>query len=86
MPKPRRVPPGTEAGALSRRNSAALAALRHGWGEFYRLGVEWPDRWSAEPLDGGETLTAGDPVLLREAIIADHESRPFPRPLPRQSR
>jgi hypothetical protein len=71
-----------DAELLGHRNNAALSRLKLSWDEFYTLSVTWPREWRAVPKDGGPVLEADDPELLREAIIADHDSRPFPRPLP----
>lgn len=71
-----------DAELLGHTNAAALRKLRHGWSDFYTLSVTWPREWKAVPKDGGPVLEADDPELLREAIMADHDARTFPRPLP----
>jgi len=82
MPDSRTGTERYDAELLGHSNAAALRKLRHGYEQFYDITVTFPREWKAVPKDGGPALEADDPELLREAIMADHDARPFPRPLP----
>lgn len=65
---------------LGRENNANLWKLRNGWSEVFRISIQYPHSWRAERIGEPETvLTADSAGELREAMIADHESRPLPR-------
>ena len=58
----------------------ALAELRWGWGEAYRIGWDARRGWWANRRDGkGEDIKAPDPDALWAAIYADYAKRPVPR-------
>jgi hypothetical protein len=58
----------------------ALAELRWGWGDAYRIGWDARRRWWANRRDGkGEDLTATDHDALWAAIFADYTSCPVRR-------
>jgi hypothetical protein len=58
----------------------ALAELRYGWGEAYRIGWDARRGWWANRRDGqGEDITAPGPDGLWVAIRADYGRRPVPR-------
>ena len=59
----------------------AVAGLRHGWGEVYRIGWDATRGYWANRRDGvGGDITAEDPDELRSAIFADYQLKPVPRP------
>ena len=58
----------------------ALADLRWGWGDAYRIGWDARRRWWANRRDGkGDDITAADPGELWAAIYADYASSPVRR-------
>jgi hypothetical protein len=60
----------------------ALAALRWGWGEAYRIGWDPVRGWWAARRDGKSgDITAGDEDQLWRAIVADYAACPVPRDL-----
>ena len=65
---------------LGRENNANLWKLRNGWGEVYEISVDFPHSWRAVRIGEPETMLEADSAAeLRDAMIADHESRPLPR-------
>ena len=61
----------------------ALAALRWGWGEAYRIGWDATRGWCAARRDGkGGDITAGDSDALWQAIVDDYTLVPVPREAP----
>jgi hypothetical protein len=61
----------------------ALAALRWGWGEAYRIGWDATRGWWAARRDGkGGDITAGDSDVLWQAIVDDYARLPVPRDAP----
>ena len=75
------VPQGT--GTADER---ALAALRWGWGEAYRIGQDATRGWWAARRDGeGGDITAGDSTELWQAIVDDYGLFPVPRDLSQRS-
>ena len=61
-------------------DSAALTALRYGWGEAYEIDVDAEGTWRARRRDGlGDAITEGDPEALAAAIFADYSLKPVPR-------
>ncbi len=61
----------------------ALAALRWGWGEAYRIGWDATRGWRAARRDGkGGDITAGDSDELWQAIVDDYALLPVPRDAP----
>jgi len=61
----------------------ALAELRWGWGEAYRIGWDSVRGWWANRRDNlGGDLTADDPDNLWQAIREDYDLKPVPRDLP----
>ena len=70
------APPAARAGT----DEDALAALRFGWGEAYRIGWDDARGWWAARRDGkGGDITAGDPDQLWQAIVDDYTLLPVPR-------
>lgn len=64
----------------------ALAALRWGWGEAYRIGWDASRGWWAARRDGkGGDITAGDSDALWQAIVDDYALLPVPRDAPARS-
>jgi hypothetical protein len=62
---------------------SALAALRWGWGEAYRIGRDATRGWWAHRRDNlGGDITADDPDNLWQAIREDYDLKPVPRDLP----
>ena len=61
----------------------ALAGLRWGWGEAYRIGWDARRGWWAHRRDekGGD-ITASDADALWIAIVQDYTLSPVPRDLP----
>jgi hypothetical protein len=58
----------------------ALADLRWGWGDAYRIGWDARRGWWANRRDGkGDDITAADPDELWAAIYADYTSSPVRR-------
>jgi hypothetical protein len=58
----------------------ALAELRWGWGEAYRIGWDAARGWWANRRDGqGEDIKAADQNGLWQAIYADYTSSPVAR-------
>jgi len=71
---------GASAGTADKE---ALAALRWGWGEAYRIGWDATRGWWAVRRDGkGRDITAGDPDMLWQAIVEDYALLPVPRDTP----
>ena len=72
--------------ATSRNGTAgdpALAALRWGWGEAYRISWDATHGWRAARRDGkGGDITADDPGQLWQAIVDDYTLLPVPRDCP----
>jgi hypothetical protein len=63
-----------------RPDGQALAALRFGWGEAYRIGWDAVRGWWAWRCDGlGSDITAADPDQLWHAIRKDYDLKPVPR-------
>jgi hypothetical protein len=61
----------------------ALAALRFGWGEAYRIGWDATRGWWAHRRDDlGGDITATDPDTLWQSIRVDYDLKPVPRDLP----
>jgi hypothetical protein len=59
---------------------SAVAALRHGWGDAYRIGWDAKRYWWARRRDGlGGDITAHDPDELWSAILDDYTLKPVPR-------
>lgn len=56
--------------------------LRWHWGEAYRIHFYEPDRWMAQRRDTWESLTAGSPLDLRDAIVTDYRTKPVGSFLP----
>jgi len=73
----------SEAGskpALTGADQDALAALRFGWGEAYRIGWDAVRGWWARRRDDiGGDITADDPDGLWNAIVEDYTLKPVPR-------
>jgi hypothetical protein len=64
-------------------NQQALAALRWGWGEAYRIGWGATRGWWAARRDGkGGDITASDSDQLWQAIVDDYALLPVPRDAP----
>ena len=58
----------------------ALASLRWGWGEAYRIGWDAARGWWAARRDGkGGHITASDSDELWQAIVDDYALRPVHR-------
>jgi hypothetical protein len=58
----------------------ALAALRWGWGEAYRIGHDASRGWRASRRDDlGDEITADDSDALWRAIKDDYDLKPVPR-------
>jgi hypothetical protein len=71
------APQAAGTGVLGRY---ALAELRWGWGEAYRIGWDAVRGWWANRRDGkGEDITAADHDELGAAIFADYTSSPVRR-------
>ena len=71
------APQAAETTAL---NENALADLRYGWGDAYRIGWDAVRGWWANRRDGkGKDITAADPDALWAAIFADYTSSPVRR-------
>jgi hypothetical protein len=65
----------------------ALAALRWGWGEAYRIGWDATRGWWAARCDGkGGDITADDSGELWQAIVDDYTLLPVPRGRPAPAR
>jgi hypothetical protein len=61
----------------------ALASLRWGWGEAYRIGWDAKRGWWAHRRDEiGRDIIASDPDALWTAIVQDYALKPVPRDLP----
>jgi hypothetical protein len=56
--------------------------LRWHWGEAYRIHFFEPDNWMAQRRDTWESLTADNPLDLRNAIVADYRAKPVGRLVP----
>lgn len=77
---------GLQAAVTTAVDETALARLRYGWGEAYRIGWDATRGWWANRRDGlGGDITAEDPGKLDAAIRADYALRPVPRGLPKQA-
>jgi hypothetical protein len=71
------APQAAETTALDEN---ALADLRYGWGEAYRIGWDARRGWWANRRDGkGDDIKAPDPEKLWDAIYADYASCPVRR-------
>lgn len=58
----------------------ALAELRWGWGDAYRIGWDATRRWWANRRDGNsDDIKASDSDALWAAIFADYTSSPVRR-------
>jgi hypothetical protein len=58
----------------------ALADLRYGWGEAYRIGWDARRGWWANRRDGkGDDIKAADHNGLWQAIYADYTASPVAR-------
>jgi hypothetical protein len=58
----------------------ALAAVRFGWGEAYRIGWDANRSWWAHRRDNeGGDITAHDADALWKAICDDYTVKPVPR-------
>ena len=55
-----------------------LADLQWHWGGAYLI-TGMSGRWLAQRRDNGQTLTASDPVRLRELITEDYAEQPVSR-------
>jgi hypothetical protein len=76
-----------QAAGTGTADEHALAELRWGWGEAYRIGWDPARGWWARRRDGlGEDITAGDPGGLSTAVYRDYSLRPVPRDLPAPAR
>jgi hypothetical protein len=75
--------PQAAGGGTGDADDEALAALRFGWGEAYRIGRDPVRGWWAQRRDelGGD-ITAQDPDGLWQAICEDYILKPVPRDLP----
>jgi hypothetical protein len=74
---------GARAGTADEQ---ALAALRWGWGEAYRIGWDAARGWWAARRDGkGGHIAASDSDELWQAIVDDYALRPVPRDLSQRS-
>jgi hypothetical protein len=61
----------------------ALAALRFGWGEAYRIGWDAERGWWAQRRDDiGGDITGDDSDELWQAIRQDYDGKPVPRDCP----
>ncbi len=59
---------------------AALADLRHHWGDAYLIHhLETAGKWVAQRRDSRETMSADTPDGLLGKIRADYAARPVPR-------
>ena len=56
-----------------------LDALRWHWDSAYLISFFEPDNWVAQRRDNRETLRAGNPVDLRDLIVADYNANPVSR-------
>ena len=71
------APQAAETTALDEN---ALADLRYGWGDAYRIGWDAVRGWWANRRDGkGDDIKAADPDALWAAIFADYTSSPVRR-------
>jgi len=56
-----------------------LDELRWHWGDAYLISFFEPDNWMAQRRDNRETLSADNPVDLREKIVTDYTAHPVSR-------
>ena len=56
-----------------------LESLVWDWGSAYSISCPAPDRWVAQRRDNRQTITAGGPEELREAIREDYRRSPVER-------
>jgi hypothetical protein len=64
----------------ARLRADALARLRYGWGDAYRIGWDPARRWWAQRRDGeGSELTADSNGALWDALFEDYVRKPVPR-------
>jgi hypothetical protein len=56
-----------------------LDDLRWHWGDAYLIHFFGPDKWVAQRRDSHETMSADNPVDLREKITVDYNARPVSR-------
>jgi hypothetical protein len=69
-----------QAAATGAFDGYALAGLRWGWGDAYRIGWDATRRWWANRRDGkGDDIKAADPDALWAMIFADYTSSPVRR-------
>lgn len=63
----------------ARLRADALARLRYGWGDAYRIGWDPARRWWAQRRDGeGSELTADSNGALWDALFEDYVRKPVP--------
>ena len=69
-----------QAAGTAAPDENALAELRWGWGEAYRIGWDSVRGWWANRRDGqGEDIKAADHDALWAAIFTDYTSSPVLR-------
>jgi hypothetical protein len=69
-----------QAAVVTAFDENALAKLRYGWGEAYRIGWDARRGWRAHRRDGqGRDITAPGADALWAAIFADYTSSPVRR-------
>jgi hypothetical protein len=77
------TPPQAAGNGTAEPDESALAALRWGWGEAYRIGWDASRGWWASRRDNlGGDITADSSDGLGRAILEDYDLRPVPRDLP----
>lgn len=69
-----------QAAVITAVDEIALADLRWGWGDAYRIGWDTGRGWWANRRDGkGGDITAGSHGALWDAIYADYTASPVRR-------
>jgi hypothetical protein len=72
--------PAAPQAARTSLDKDALARLRYGWGDAYRIGRDDTRGWWARRRDNiGGDLTAADAGRLWDAILKDYIAHPVPR-------
>ena len=69
-----------QAAVTAAFDESALADLRYGWGEAYRIGWDPRRGWWANRRDGkGDDITADSADALWDVIYADYTASPVRR-------